>query len=76
MNYYGLSKEDYSAAFDASYYYNNYADLQAVYGYDEKALLDHFLNYGLAEGVSQARSLILHIIRRTIRIWLRYMAMI
>ncbi len=49
-NYYGLSKEDYSAAFDASYYYNNYADLQAVYGYDEKALLDHFLNYGLAEG--------------------------
>ena len=49
-NYYGLSKEDYSAAFDASYYYNHYADLQEAYGYDEKALLNHFLNYGLAEG--------------------------
>ncbi len=49
-NYYGLSKEDYSAAFDASYYYNHYGDLQEAYGYDEKALLNHFLNYGLAEG--------------------------
>ena len=49
-NYYGLSKEDYSASFDASYYYNHYADLQEAYGYDEKALLNHFLNYGLAEG--------------------------
>lgn len=49
-NYYGLSKEDYSAAFDAAYYYNRYPDLQSAFGYNEKALREHFIAHGLSEG--------------------------
>lgn len=51
--YYGLKKEtpvDYSAVFDAAYYANRYPDLKAAYGGDESALLQHFIQYGMAEG--------------------------
>ena len=46
--YYGLV--DYSAVFDAAYYANRYPDLKAAFGNDESALLQHFIQYGMAEG--------------------------
>lgn len=49
-SYYGLSKEDYSLAFDASYYYNKYVDLQEAYGFDRQKLLNHYIQWGLQEG--------------------------
>ena len=51
--YYGLKKEtpvEYSAVFDAAYYADRYPDLKAAYGGDESALLQHFIQYGMAEG--------------------------
>lgn len=48
--YYGLVQEDYSVVFDATYYREHYADLQAAYGNDENALFMHFIQYGLPEG--------------------------
>lgn len=51
--YYGLKKEtpvDYSAVFDAAYYANRYPDLKAAFGNDESALLQYFIQYGMAEG--------------------------
>ena len=41
---------DYSCVFNASFYSTKYADLKAVYGNDEAKLLNHFINYGMAEG--------------------------
>lgn len=38
--------------FDAEYYYNTYSDLQMAVGYDEVALYQHYLQYGLKEGRS------------------------
>lgn len=43
---------DYSAVFDADYYYNTYADLQSAIGKDDHALLQHFITYGMNEGRS------------------------
>ena len=43
-------KIDYSAVFDADYYYSTYSDLRAVIGNDPKALLDHFVSFGMKEG--------------------------
>lgn len=51
--YFGLKKETpeaYSAVFDAAYYADRYPDLKAAYGGDESALLQHFIQYGMAEG--------------------------
>lgn len=36
--------------FDASYYADSYADLKEAFGYDETALLQHYLTWGLQEG--------------------------
>ena len=36
--------------FDAEYYRNAYADLNAAYGSDEEELYNHFVQYGIAEG--------------------------
>ncbi len=41
---------DYSAVYSPEYYYNTYSDLAAAFGYDERALLKHFVNYGMKEG--------------------------
>lgn len=41
---------DYSAVFDARYYYNAYADLRAAFAYDQNKLLQHFITYGMREG--------------------------
>lgn len=50
-NYYGLSRlGNYDAVFDAVYYADHYQDLKAAYGYDERQLLAHFQQYGMAEG--------------------------
>lgn len=43
-------KIDYSVVFDADYYYSTYSDLRAVIGNDPKALLDHFVSFGMKEG--------------------------
>ena len=43
-------KADYSDVFDANYYYNTYADLRSVIGNDPKALLQHFVTFGMKEG--------------------------
>ena len=36
--------------FDAEYYASTYADVKAAFGNDEKALYNHYLQYGKAEG--------------------------
>lgn len=41
---------DYAAVFDATYYAEHYPDLQAAFGTDEAALLNHFITCGMAEG--------------------------
>ena len=41
---------DYSAVFDADYYYQTYPDLQASIGNDPASLLSHFIKIGMAEG--------------------------
>lgn len=43
---------DYSAVFNADYYYNTYPDLQQSIGNDPAALLNHFLTSGMKEGRS------------------------
>lgn len=43
-------KIDYSVVFDADYYYSAYSDLRAVIGNDQKALLEHFISFGMQEG--------------------------
>ena len=51
--YFGLKKEkpeEYSAVFDAAYYADRYPDLKTAFGNDESALLQHFIQYGMAEG--------------------------
>lgn len=39
-----------NAAFNASYYANNYTDVYQLYGDDAKALYDHFITVGIKEG--------------------------
>ncbi len=41
---------DYAAVYDMNYYYEHYNDLARAIGYDENALLSHFVNYGMREG--------------------------
>lgn len=41
---------DYSAVFDADYYYQAYPDLQQNIGNDPAALLNHFITTGMKEG--------------------------
>lgn len=41
---------DYSAVFDAEYYYQAYPDLQQNIGHDSAALLNHFIASGMKEG--------------------------
>ena len=41
---------DYSAVFDAAYYYNTYPDLQQNLGNNPDALLKHFITSGMKEG--------------------------
>lgn len=41
---------DYSAVFDATYYAAQYNDVAMAYGDDEAKMLQHFVEYGMAEG--------------------------
>lgn len=41
---------DYSDVYDSDYYYNKYPDLRNAIGYNKKALLAHFVNFGMKEG--------------------------
>lgn len=41
---------DYSAVFDADYYYQQNPDLQSAIGYDDLKLFQHFCTSGMAEG--------------------------
>lgn len=45
-----LKMEDYKLIFDSTFYYTNNVDLQSTLGSDEQKLLEHFVNYGMAEG--------------------------
>lgn len=44
--------DSFRAVFDASFYYNAYPDLQEAIGYDEEALFEHYMEYGVFEGRS------------------------
>ena len=41
---------DYSAVFDAEYYYDAYPDVQETFGHDADRLLEHFVTLGMKEG--------------------------
>lgn len=45
-----VNAADLKDVFDAEYYAEQYPDLKAAFGNDEKALYQHFLKYGLKEG--------------------------
>ena len=40
----------YAPVFDFNYYCNRYPDIRVLYGNDEGAALNHFINVGMAEG--------------------------
>ena len=40
----------YADIFDAEYYAETYSDVEAVFGDDEEALYNHYVNYGIYEG--------------------------
>ena len=50
-----LDGRDYSAVYDVNEYVNKYTDLKKAFGYDDEALLRHFVNFGMNEG-RQAKS--------------------
>lgn len=41
---------DYADVFDANFYRDEYVDLALAFGFDDQALLEHFVNIGMAEG--------------------------
>ena len=43
-------KVDVADLFDAKYYAEENADVKAAFGYDEQALLNHYLQHGMKEG--------------------------
>lgn len=45
-----VSAEGIKDVFNAKYYAEANADLKPVFGYDEKALFNHYITYGLSEG--------------------------
>lgn len=47
-SYYG--GVDYSKVYDKNFYYNNYADLRNAFGDNPRALIKHFVDYGMCEG--------------------------
>lgn len=52
VTYNASASEIEKLCFDYKYYANRYADLKAAFGYDEKALYNHWKNYGIREGRS------------------------
>lgn len=42
--------KDYSAVYDYNYYVSKYSDIKRAFGSDDKAVLQHFINYGMKEG--------------------------
>lgn len=45
-----LNGVDYSAVYDYNYYISKYADIKRIYGGDDIAALQHFVNCGMKEG--------------------------
>ena len=41
---------DYSPIYNYGYYVSRYPDIKKVFGYDEEAVLQHFIHYGMSEG--------------------------
>ena len=41
---------DYAAVYNVGYYSQKYADLRRVFGFDDAAYIEHFVNYGMSEG--------------------------
>ena len=50
MHVQASGNQDYSDVFEADYYYAAYADLRSAIGNDPKALLQHFISFGMHEG--------------------------
>lgn len=50
---------DYKSIFDAKYYADKYPELKATYNYDEEALYNHFLFFGMKEGRSPSSEFVL-----------------
>jgi len=50
LNYTTYKGVDYKDVYDPDYYYNNNPDVAAAVGTDRKALVAHFVNYGMNEG--------------------------
>lgn len=49
---------NYSPVFNATYYLNRYADLSAAFGTDTTAAFNHYLNYGIKEGLQGSGELL------------------
>lgn len=47
-----VSAANLKDVFDAKYYADKYQDLKEAFGYDEDALYQHFIDYGIGEGRS------------------------
>ncbi len=45
-----LDGVDYSKVYDYNFYTNKYPDIKKAFGYDDTAVLRHFVNYGMKEG--------------------------
>lgn len=43
---------DYSSVYNFEYYITRYPDIKSVFGNDERAALNHFINFGIKEGRS------------------------
>lgn len=50
LSAFAANSADYSAVFNAQYYACHYSDLQAAFGNNEAALLNHFITSGMKEG--------------------------
>lgn len=56
-----LNGINYKLVYDANYYVNQYPDLYAAFGYDEDALLRHFVNNGMKEGRQASEKFNVHV---------------
>ena len=53
------SNVDYKSIFDAHFYADKYPELKATYNYDEEALYNHFIFFGMKEGRSPSSEFVL-----------------
>ena len=56
-----LDAQDYVLVYDAAYYHDNNPDLASWLGYNEKLLLEHFVNHGMSEGRTASEDFVLSV---------------